>query len=235
MKNSSRLPWTKGLDLVPSVRLRRVPLPTESIIQRNVVLKLPGILGEKIELRSAHVHPVCRSLGIRVWQTKKIVGYETAEPYVVRTAAIEGKTATDVVEVHLMHALVADVSSKLQCVLAHNTAVSIQYLINVSCLRKISRLVVTKSKAPSKRNKGNTFVAGAKPGCNPKVRVCRIGKTLVCRNHNTGGLDQIGAGRGHQLALPVPVINKTDLVACLRGDGPDMRQVHLLKTALGFI
>lgn len=138
----------EGLDAIPRVGLRRVELPAESVVERKIGPQFPTILCEEIKLGGADVHRGRRSLGIFVWETEEIVGYETAEPDVVGTASKEVKTATDIVGVQLMHALVADVGSELQRMLTLNSTIGVQSLINVSRLGEIAGRVVAKSKAP---------------------------------------------------------------------------------------
>jgi hypothetical protein len=130
--NSGGMAGTESLDAIAGVCLRRVPLPAESVIESKVRLQFPGVLGEEGKLRGADIHGVGRTLDIRVGETEEIVGDEAAVANVVRPAAIEVETAAYVVKVHLMQALIADVRSEFQGMLAHDSAVGVHALINVS-------------------------------------------------------------------------------------------------------
>ena len=145
--NSGGLAGTESLDAIAGVRLRRVPLPAEAVIQDKVRFQFPGVLGEESKLRGANIHRVGRTLAIRVGETEQIVGDEAGVTNVVRPAAIEVEASAYVVKVQLVQTLVADVRSELQGMLADDAAVGVHALINVSCLGEVSGLVVAKSKS----------------------------------------------------------------------------------------
>jgi hypothetical protein len=124
-------------------------------------------------------------------------------------------------------------------VISHDFGEVIAELVGIALLRQLTLEVVTNGETASNADERHAFAirtegrsdADPRIACNHAGRIAGTGKAKCCRRATTGIGDQIGPLGMQKGALGFPEISHTGFIDGRRADGPDVREVDLLRAS----
>src|SRR5208283_3111685 len=236
------LSWAEGLDVTANIRRRRGKFPAQAIVQSQVRLELPTVLGEGIDCGAANIFALTGALNIDVCQPEEELGIIVAIGWNDRIGAIvfESIVAIQIEVVVLVEAGAADIDAELEGVIAFYPRQAVGPLKTVPDLGKDAFPIVTELSAAGNVDVRNSRQSRRQPRCNAQLGrgtectldVAGVGKSgkaiLRCRS-GAGGGDGI---RGFGLEEPefaLTHVCEVSLVHQGAAECPSMSEVILLE------
>src|SRR5579863_1787425 len=136
---------------------RGVQFPAQTVVERQVRLDLPAILGKKIKTGVADIFHLSRTLSELIRKAKQIIRIEIVGSHVIGATAVVGEGSIHVVIVELVELLLPEVSAEFVSVAALNFRDGVSPLERVADLRQFALGIVADGESARDGDERKTF------------------------------------------------------------------------------